>query len=255
MSSHISFDLSGKTALVTGASRGIGQAIAIGLAGAGADIVAVASKAENASDTVNQVEALGRKTMALGCDQSSADAIKAAASSAYDLTGRIDILVNNAGTIRRSPARDYSDEDWNAVIDTNLTGVFQFCRAIGGAMIDQGHGKIVNIASLLSFQGGITVPAYAASKGGVSQLTKALANEWAPMGVQVNAIAPGYIATDNTAALRANPERNSSILARIPTGRWGDAKDIAGAAVFLASPASDYVNGHVLTVDGGWMAR
>lgn len=255
MSENISFSLAGKTAIVTGASRGIGQAIAIGMAEAGADIVAVASRAENAADTVAAVQALGRKALAVGCDQSSPDAITAAASKAYELTGSVDILVNNAGTIRRSPARDYSDEDWSAVIDTNLTGVFQFCRAIGGKMIDQGQGKIVNIASLLSFQGGITVPAYAASKGGVSQLTKALANEWAGLGVQVNAIAPGYIATDNTAALRANPERNTSILARIPAGRWGDASDIAGAAVFLSSSAANYVNGHILTVDGGWMAR
>ena len=241
--------------LTTGASRGIGQAIALGLAGAGADVVAVASKAGNAADTVAQVKAMGRKALAVGCNQSSPDAIKAAVKAAYGLTGKVDILVNNAGTIRRSPAREYSDEDWAAVIDTNLTGVFQFCRAVGGKMIDQGHGKIINIASLLSFQGGITVPAYAASKGGVSQLTKALANEWASMGVQVNAIAPGYIATDNTAALRANPDRNASILARIPTGRWGEAEDIAGAAIFLASSAANYVNGHVLTVDGGWMAR
>ena len=255
MSENISFSLAGKTAIVTGASRGIGQAIAIGMAEAGADIVAVASRAENAADTVAAVQALGRKALAVGCDQSSPDAITAAASKAYELTGSVDILVNNAGTIRRSPARDYSDEDWSAVIDTNLTGVFQFCRAIGGKMIDQGQGKIINIASLLSFQGGITVPAYAASKGGVSQLTKALANEWAGLGVQVNAIAPGYIATDNTAALRANPERNTSILARIPAGRWGDASDIAGAAVFLSSSAANYVNGHILTVDGGWMAR
>ncbi len=255
MSSNISFDISGKTAVVTGASRGIGQAIGIGLAQAGANIVAVASKAENATDTVTQIKALGRDVMAVGCDQSSSDSIERAVKAAYELTGSVDILVNNAGTIRRSPARDYSDEDWGAVIDTNLTGVFQFCRAIGGKMIDQGYGKIINIASLLSFQGGITVPAYAASKGGVSQLTKALANEWASSGVQVNAIAPGYFATDNTAALRANVERNASILARIPTGRWGEASDIAGAAVFLASPASDYVNGHILTVDGGWLAR
>ncbi len=255
MSSNVSFDLSGKTALVTGASRGIGKAITIGLAEAGANVVAIASSAENASDTVSRIRGIGREAMALGCDQSSPAAIKEAAEAAYELTGTVDILVNNAGTIRRSPARDYSDEDWSAVIDTNLTGVFQFCRAVGGKMIDQGHGKIINIASLLSFQGGITVPAYAASKGGVSQLTKALANEWASLGVQVNAIAPGYIATDNTAALRANTERNAAILARIPTGRWGEAADIAGAAVFLASSASNYVNGHVLTVDGGWMAR
>jgi len=214
MSSNISFDLTGKTALVTGASRGIGQAIAIGLAQAGADIVVAASRAENAADTAAQIKDIGRKALTIGCDQSSPEAISKAAKEAFNLTGSVDILVNNAGTIRRSPAHEYSDEDWSAVIDTNLTGVFQFCRAIGATMIEKGHGKIINIASLLSFQGGITVPAYAASKG-----------------------------------------RNTSILARIPTGRWGEAEDIAGAAVFLASPASNYVNGHILTVDGGWMAR
>lgn len=254
MSSAISFDLSGKTALVTGASRGIGQAIALGLASAGADIIAVASSAKNAQDTVSQVEALGRKAQALGCDQSSPEAIRTAVKAAHDI-GKVDILINNAGTIRRAPATDYSDDDWDAVISTNLNGVFQFCRGIGKEMVARGEGKIVNIASLLTFQGGITVPAYAASKGGVGQLTKALANEWAARGVQVNAIAPGYIATDNTAALRADKDRNASILARIPTGRWGRAEDIAGAAVFLSSSAADYVNGHILTVDGGWMAR
>ncbi len=254
MSSAISFDLSGKTALVTGASRGIGQAIALGLASAGADIIAVASSAKNAQDTVSQVEALGRKAQALGCDQSSPEAIRTAVKAAHDI-GKVDILINNAGTIRRAPATDYSDDDWDAVISTNLNGVFQFCRGIGKEMVARGEGKIVNIASLLTFQGGITVPAYAASKGGVGQLTKALANEWAAKGVQVNAIAPGYIATDNTAALRADKDRNASILARIPTGRWGRAEDIAGAAVFLSSSAADYVNGHILTVDGGWMAR
>ena len=254
MSSAISFDLSGKTALVTGASRGIGQAIALGLAGAGADIIAVASSAKNAQETVSQIEALGRKAHALGCDQSSPEAIRAAVKAAHEI-GKVDILINNAGTIRRAPATEYSDEDWDAVISTNLNGVFQFCRGVGKEMVARGEGKIVNIASLLTFQGGITVPAYAASKGGVGQLTKALANEWAAKGVQVNAIAPGYIATDNTAALRADKDRNASILARIPTGRWGRAEDIAGAAVFLSSPAADYVNGHILTVDGGWMAR
>jgi 2-deoxy-D-gluconate 3-dehydrogenase len=254
MSSAISFDLSGKTALVTGASRGIGQAIALGLAGAGADIIAVASSAKNAQETVSQIEALGRKAHALGCDQSSPEAIRAAVKAAHEI-GKVDILINNAGTIRRAPATEYSDEDWDAVISTNLNGVFQFCRGVGKEMVARGEGKIVNIASLLTFQGGITVPAYAASKGGVGQLTKALANEWAAKGVQVNAIAPGYIATDNTAALRVDKDRNASILARIPTGRWGRAEDIAGAAVFLSSPAADYVNGHILTVDGGWMAR
>jgi 2-deoxy-D-gluconate 3-dehydrogenase len=255
MTSKISFDLTGKTAVVTGASRGIGQAIAVGLAEAGADIICIASTAQNALDTKEQIEERGRKAFVVGCDQSSSEAVATAIKDIFSLVSQVDILVNNAGTIRRSPAREYSDEDWSAVLDTNLTGVFQFCRGIGGRMIDQGHGKIINIASLLSFQGGITVPAYAASKGGVSQLTKALANEWAPKNVQVNAIAPGYIATDNTAALRANEERNSAILARIPTGRWGDPEDIAGAALFLASSASSYVNGHILTVDGGWMAR
>lgn len=254
MSSAISFDLSDKTALVTGASRGIGQAIALGLAGAGANIIAVASSANNAEDTVNQIKALGRDAYALGCDQSSPAAIREAVKAAIDIAP-IDILINNAGTIRRAPATEYSDEDWDAVISTNLNGVFQFCRGIGKDMVARGQGKIVNIASLLTFQGGITVPAYAASKGGVGQLTKALANEWAAKGVQVNAIAPGYIATDNTAALRADKNRNESILARIPTGRWGEAEDIAGAAVFLSSPAANYVNGHILTVDGGWMAR
>ncbi|WP_409432029.1 2-dehydro-3-deoxy-D-gluconate 5-dehydrogenase KduD [Litorimonas sp. RW-G-Af-16] len=250
MTSH-AFDLSGKTALVTGGSRGIGQAIAIGLAEAGADVIVVASRAENAADTVAAITKAGGKARALGCDQSDPAAIKATAEAA----GSVDILINNAGTIRRSPARDFSDADWDAVISTNLTGVFQFCRAIGGKMLDQGHGKIINIASLLTFQGGITVPAYAASKGGVGQLTKALANEWAKDNVQVNAIAPGYIATDNTAALRADKDRNASILGRIPAGRWGDPKDLVGAAIFLSSSASDYVNGHILTVDGGWMAR
>lgn len=168
---------------------------------------------------------------------------------------RCAVLFNNAGTIRRAPAVSYSDQDWDAVMNTNITGVFQFCREIGGDMMAQKSGKIINIASLLSFQGGITVPAYAASKGAVAQLTKALANEWAATGVQVNAIAPGYIATDNTAALRADTARNQEILARIPANRWGQPEDLTGAAVFLSSAASDYVNGHILTVDGGWMGR
>lgn len=249
------FDISGKTVLVTGASRGIGQAIAVTMADAGARVIAVASRVENLADTASQIKAIGGQMSPLGCDQSSGQDIEDAVKKGLDLYGGIDILVNNAGTIRRCPARDYSDEDWNAVLDVNLTGVFRFCRAIGGTMIDQGAGKIINIASLLSFQGGITVPAYAASKGGVSQLTKALANEWAAKNVQVNAIAPGYIATDNTAALRADEARNQSILGRIPTGRWGDPEDIAGAALFLASPASNYINGHILAVDGGWLAR
>ncbi len=255
MSSLDMFNLEGKTALVTGASRGLGQAIAVGLAGAGANIIAVASCKDNARATVKAVENLERKAWAVGCDQSSAAAIDAAITEALSAAGQIDILINNAGTIRRAPAAETTDADWDAVIETNLNGVFRFCRGVGKHMLTRGSGKIVNIASLLSFQGGITVPAYAASKGGVAQLTKALANEWAARGVQINAIAPGYFKTDNTAALQADKERNASIKARIPAGDWGAPEDLAGAAIFLSSDASNYVNGHVLLVDGGWMAR
>ncbi len=255
MSSLDMFTLAGKTALVTGASRGLGQAIALGLAGAGADIIAVASCKDNAGATVKAVEKLGRKAWAVGCDQSSAAAIDTAITEALSAAGQIDILINNAGTIRRAPAAETTDEDWDAVIETNLNGVFRFCRGVGKHMLARGSGKIVNIASLLSFQGGITVPAYAASKGGVAQLTKALANEWAAHGLQVNAIAPGYFKTDNTAALQADKERNASIKARIPAGHWGAPEDLAGAAIFLSSDAANYINGHVLLVDGGWMAR
>ena len=249
------FDLSGRTALVTGASRGLGQGMALGLARAGADVVAVASRAENAETTVAEIEALGRKAWAVGCDQSSPQAIRDAVAQAEDASGGVDILINNAGTIRRAPAAETTDEDWDAVIETNLNGVFRFAREAGKGMLSRGGGKIINIASLLSFQGGITVPAYAASKGGVAQLTKALANEWAPKGIQVNAIAPGYFATDNTAALQADEDRNAAILSRIPAGGWGRPEDLAGAAIFLSSSAADYVSGHVLVVDGGWMGR
>ncbi len=249
------FSLENKVAVVTGASRGLGRAMALGLAGAGADIVAIASTSENAAQTVAEVESLGRRAVAIGCRQDDPAEVRRAVNESIDAFGQVDVLVNNAGTIRRAPAEDYSDEDWSAVIDTNLNGVFQFCRGIGKHMLDRGQGKIINIASLLSFSGGITVPAYAASKGGVMQLTKALANEWASKGIQVNAIAPGYFATDNTEALRADATRNKEILSRIPTGRWGDAEDLQGAVIFLASKASDYVTGHILTVDGGWMAR
>ena len=249
------FALENKAAVVTGASRGLGRAMALALAGAGADIVAVASTRENAADTVTEIKSIGRRAVAAGCRQNEAAKVRRAVKECIDSYGQVDILVNNAGTIRRAPAEEYSDEDWSAVINTNLNGVFRFCRGIGRHMLKRGRGKIINIASLLSFSGGITVPAYAASKGGVMQLTKALANEWASKGIQVNAIAPGYFATDNTEALRADATRSKEILARIPTGRWGQPEDLQGAVIFLASKASDYVSGHVLTVDGGWMAR
>jgi len=249
------FDLTGKVAVVTGASRGLGQGMAIGLAQAGASIVAVASTVGNAADTVAKIEALGGKAVALGCQQDDAEQVKKLVTDSIAAFGQVDILVNNAGTIRRAPAEEFSDEDWNAVMETNINGVFRLSRGIGKHMLERGNGKIINIASLLSFSGGITVPAYSASKGAVMQLTKALANEWAAKGLQINAIAPGYFATDNTTALRADVERNASISARIPAGRWGNPEDLAGAAVFLASKASDYVNGHIMLVDGGWMAR
>jgi 2-deoxy-D-gluconate 3-dehydrogenase len=205
--------------------------------------------------TAERVRSLDRRTLALRGDLGKKETPRALVDATVETLGRIDILVNNAGTIRRAPAAEYGEDDWATVIEVNLSSVFRLCQAAGQRMLAQGSGKIVNIASLLSFQGGITVPAYAASKGGVAQLTKALANEWAARGVNVNAIAPGYIRTDNTLALQQNETRNRQILERIPAGRWGDPSDIAGAAVFLSSKASDYVNGHVLVVDGGWMGR
>ena len=249
------FGLENKIAVVTGASRGLGRAMALGLAGAGADIVAIATRRENAADTVAEVESLGRRAVSVQCRQQEPAEVRRAISESMDAYGQIDILVNNAGIIRRAAAEEHSDEDWASVLDTNLNGVFQFCRGIGKQMLQRGQGKIVNIASLLSFSGGILVPSYAASKGGVMQLTKALANEWAGRGVQVNAIAPGYFVTDVTEELRTDPLRSREILARIPAGRWGESRDLQGAVVFLASAASDYVTGHVLVVDGGWMAR
>jgi 2-deoxy-D-gluconate 3-dehydrogenase len=247
------FDLSGKVALVTGANTGIGQAIAVALAEAGADVALVGRS--RADETAQQIRALGRRAALIDADLSTI----APAQDVIDRTlaelGGLDILVNNAGIIRRADAVDFSEADWDAVIDTNLKSLFFLCQAAGRHMIAQGSGKIVNIASLLSFQGGIRVPSYTAAKSGVAGLTKALANEWAQLGVNVNAIAPGYIATNNTAALQADETRNRQILERIPAGRWGDPRDIAGAAVFLASAASDYVNGHVLAVDGGWLGR
>ncbi|MBF7073664.1 2-dehydro-3-deoxy-D-gluconate 5-dehydrogenase KduD [Glaciecola sp. MH2013] len=252
---HNMFSLEGKVALVSGASRGLGKAMAIALASAGADLILTATNEANLQGTKDEIHALGKKARAIACDQSKPEQIQAVFEIVAEEYGRLDILINNAGTIRRAPAHETSDDDWNHVIDTNLNGVFQFCRNAGKLMLEQGSGKIINVASLLTFSGGITVPAYAASKGAVGQLTKALANEWANSNIQVNAIAPGYFATDNTQQLRDDKERNASISARIPTGKWGQPDDLAGAAVFLSSQASNYVNGHILLVDGGWMAR
>ncbi|KTE43570.1 MULTISPECIES: 2-dehydro-3-deoxy-D-gluconate 5-dehydrogenase KduD [unclassified Sphingopyxis] len=247
------FDLSGKVALVTGANTGIGQGIALALAEAGADIAAAGRSA--ADETVGKVRGLGRKGENFAADLSSVGAVQPLVDAVLAEYGRIDILVNNAGIIRRADAVDFTEADWDAVMDTNLKTLFFLCQAVGRHMIARGSGKIVNIASMLTFQGGIRVPSYTASKSGVGGLTKLLANEWAAKGVQVNAIAPGYIATNNTAALQSDETRNRQIMERIPAGRWGDPKDIGGAAVFLASSASDYVQGHILAVDGGWLAR
>ncbi|HUX44506.1 MAG TPA: 2-dehydro-3-deoxy-D-gluconate 5-dehydrogenase KduD [Terracidiphilus sp.] len=249
-----SFQLTGKVALVTGSSRGLGAGIALALAEAGAHVALHSSRAvpEAVSARIAQT---GVQTAAVVGDVSDAKVCASLVEQVVQRFGAIDILVNNAGTIRRAPAVEHSDEDWQTVLDTNLSSVFYLSKAAGKHMLARGHGKIINIASLLTFQGGITVPSYAAAKGGVGQLTKAFANEWASRGVNVNAIAPGYMETDNTEALRANPERARQILERIPAGRWGTPQDLAGAAVFLASGASDYVHGHVLVVDGGWLSR
>ncbi len=249
-----SFRLTGKNALVTGSSRGMGAAIAIALAQAGANVALHASRSVPA-EVIDRVAETGVHHVALTADLSQPDSGPQLIEQAVDALGSIDILINNAGITRRAPAVDYPITDWNDVIATNLTSVFRLCQCAARPMLERGFGKIVNIASLLSFQGGIIVPAYAAAKGGVAQLTKALANEWASRGVQVNAIAPGYMATDLTEALQNDPTRSRQILERIPAGRWGSPQDVAGAAVFLASPASDYINGHILVVDGGWLAR
>lgn len=250
------FDLTGKKALVTGCSRGIGKAMAVALAQAGADIVGVSATLEKSgSEVEREVLATGRKFQASACDLSDRQAVNSFLSQLASEHLDLDILVANAGTIRRAPAAEHSDEDWDHVIDVNLRSQFVMAREIGRQMLKRGHGKIVFTASLLSFQGGITVPGYAASKGAIAQLTKALANEWAGKGINVNAIAPGYIATDNTATLRADETRNNAILARIPAGRWGTPEDLSGALVFLCSDAANYVHGTILTVDGGWMGR
>lgn len=250
------FHLDGKTALVTGARRGIGKAMAVALAEAGADIVGMsATLEEDGGEVRKEVEAHGGRFRGYRCDLGDRKALYAFIERVKAECAPIDILVNNAGDILRKPADQYPDEYWDRIMEVDLSAQFILAREFGRDMLVRGGGKIVFTASLLSFQGGITVPAYAAAKGGVAQLTKALANEWAGRNVQVNAIAPGYIATDNTTALRNDPARNPAILARIPAGRWGDPEDLAGAVVFLASPASDYVSGTVLTVDGGWMGR
>lgn len=247
------FDLTGKTAIVTGSCRGLGRGMAVGLAGAGADLVLV--DRDEATDTAKVIESMGRKALAISADLMSIETIPSIMEKTLQAFGKVDILINNAGTIRRTPAIDFSVKDWDDIMAVNARTVFFLSQAVARDMVKRKSGKIINIASLLSFQGGILVPSYAASKGAVAQVTKALANEWASLGININAIAPGYMATDNTKALREDPVRSKAILDRIPAGRWGTPGDLADVAVFLASPASDYVNGHVLVVDGGWMAR
>ncbi|HZG76638.1 MAG TPA: 2-dehydro-3-deoxy-D-gluconate 5-dehydrogenase KduD [Paenibacillus sp.] len=248
------FDLSGKVAVVTGAGRGLGQGLALGLAEAGADLALVVNRTAP-EDTVRAVEALGRRAIVIQADLSAEAGAAKVSDAAIEAFGKIDILVNNAGIIRRSPAADHSYGDWQEVLDVNLNSVFLLCQSLGREMLKQGSGKIINIASMLTFQGGINVPGYTASKHAVAGLTKALANEWAGRGINVNAIAPGYMSTDNTEALRNDETRSRQILERIPAGRWGTAQDMKGPVVFLASSASDYMSGHVLCVDGGWMTR
>lgn len=248
------FDLDGKVALVTGAARGLGQGMAIGLAEAGAD-VAIVTHRTDATETKQAIEALGRRCTVITANLAEEKEVPRVISETIQAFGKLDILLNNSGIIRRTPAAEHAAEDWHDVIDLNLHSVFFLCQAAGREMIKQGSGKIINIASMLSFQGGITVPGYAASKHGVAGITKALANEWASKGIQVNAIAPGYMETDNTTQLREDEVRSRQILERIPAQRWGTPEDLKGAAIFLASRASDYVTGSVLAVDGGWLVR
>ncbi|WP_170863147.1 SDR family NAD(P)-dependent oxidoreductase [Pseudozobellia thermophila] len=250
------FSLKGKTALVTGAKRGIGKAMAIGLAEAGAHVIGVSATLEKSgSEVEKEIQALGGKFNAYTCDFSKRDELYAFIKELKQDHPQIDILVNNAGTILRAPAVEHPDEYWDKVIEVNQNAQFILTRELGKEMVKRKSGKIIFTASLLTFQGGITVPGYAASKGAVGQLTMAFANEWAGSGVNVNAIAPGYISTDNTEALRNDPDRANSILSRIPAGRWGEPEDFAGPAVFLASSASDYMHGSIMLVDGGWMGR
>ncbi|HEX4053379.1 MAG TPA: SDR family oxidoreductase [Tepidisphaeraceae bacterium] len=250
------FRLDGSTAMVTGCSRGIGKGLAVGLAQAGADIVGVsATLAASGSDVEREVKAHGRDFRGYACDFSNRQALYEFIRQVSGDGRKIDILINNAGTIRRKPAAEHSDEFWDCVMEVNLDAQFILSRELGREMLSRGRGKIVFIASMLTFQGGVNVVSYAASKGAIGSLVKALANEWAGKGVNVNAIAPGYIATDNTAALRADENRNRAILDRIPAGRWGTPQDLVGAAVFLSSPAAAYVHGTILAVDGGWLGR
>ncbi len=248
------FRLDGKNALVTGSARGLGAAIALALAEAGANVICNGTKGDSAP-VCDDIRKLGRKTGYIAANLAKREACARLIEESIAQLGSIDILVNNAGIIKRAPAAEFPEPYWDEVIAVNLNSVFWLSQLAARPMLARGSGKIVNIASLLSFQGGITVPSYAAAKGGVAQLTKALANEWAAKGVNVNAIAPGYMATDNTAALRQDPTRSRQIMERIPAGRWGKPQDLAGAAVFLSSPASDYVHGHLLVVDGGWLGR
>ena len=247
------FDLTGKSAVVTGASTGLGRGMALGLAVAGADILLVDHV--SSESVAKEVRTIGRRAATLVADLMQMSSIELVVQNAVAEFGKIDILINNAGIIRRAPAIDFSEKDWDEVMALNAKTVFFLAQAAARDMMKRKYGKIINVASLLAFQGGILVPSYAASKGAVAQVTKALANEWAPYGITINAIAPGYMATNNTKALREDPVRSKAILDRIPAARWGVPDDLQGVAVFLASPASDYVNGHVLVVDGGWMAR
>ncbi|MGV2100027.1 2-dehydro-3-deoxy-D-gluconate 5-dehydrogenase KduD [Rhizobium sp. 21-4511-3d] len=247
------FDLSGRTAIVTGANTGIGQGIAVALAEAGASIAAVGRSSMEETEAL--VTKAGVRFHAIKADLGTIAPVKDIVAETISIFGSLDILVNNAGIIRRADAIDFTEEDWDAVIDTNLKTAFFLSQAAGRHMLERGSGKIVNIASLLSFQGGIRIPSYTASKSGLAGITRLLACEWAGKGVNVNAIAPGYFSTNNTTALREDPDRNAAILARIPAGRWGTPSELGGAAVFLASAASDYVHGTVIPVDGGWLAR
>jgi 2-deoxy-D-gluconate 3-dehydrogenase len=249
------FRLDGKVALVTGVGRGLGQAMAIGLAEVGADIAGLYQT--HYEETLAQVEALGRRFLPVQCDlrEASVDRLNQVVDQVVRELGGLDILVNNAGIIRRTPAMEFSEQDWDDVIQVNLKSLFFLSQAAARVMAAQGSGKIIHIASLLSFQGGILIPPYTAAKSGVAGLTRAMANEWAGRGINVNAIAPGYMATDNTAALRADPQRNPAILARIPAGHWGQPEDLKGVVVFLASAASSYMHGSIVCVDGGWLAR